>query len=180
MRQTTSRGRDGAVVPGAVVPVGPVAHVVTRGAPGPGADSPTSIRADRSPQSRRSRRRGEAGAGRGDRVSRRAACPQPERQPGRDGADDCRQPGRSHRRAAADLAGIPVAIEVEQATPGSPLDARLCREQARALLDLAAHLASRGAAAPSEGALTAAALPEDAAADDAAARDAAAEGGVRV
>lgn len=181
MRQTTSRGRDGAVVPGAVVPVGQVAHVVTRGAPGPGADSPTSIRADRSPQSRRSRRRGETGAARGGRVSRRAACPQSDRQSGRDGAGGCRQQARSHRRSAGDLAGMPVAVEIEQATPGSPLDARLCREQARALLDLAAHLAGRSApaATASKGALTEGACAEGALPEDAAADGAPAGSGVR-
>lgn len=52
---------------------------------------------------------------------------------------------KPNRRRAAhdDLTSAQITISVEQASPGSPLDERLRREQTRALLDLLVDIAAR-------------------------------------
>lgn len=56
----------------------------------------------------------------------------------------CVQPGPDRRRATHDdLASAQITISIEEATPGSPLDERLRREQTRALLNLLVDIIAR-------------------------------------
>src|SRR5258705_13813382 len=56
----------------------------------------------------------------------------------------CVQPAPDRRRATHDdLASAHITISIEEATPGSPLDERLRREQTRALLNLLVDVIAR-------------------------------------
>jgi hypothetical protein len=77
-------------------------------------------------------------------VRRRATLPWPRRGLGAHRQqDEAPDSHRLRRPSRNDLAAAPVSISVEYTVPGSPQDERLCREQARAVLELLSDIVKR-------------------------------------